>query len=139
MNTSTSQTNNLKASKLLSKEVETKLLAICKVTGIAITIEAPAIKGFALEYTNPLSLQENFLKIASLPSSTLAEFPQNILAGILLAVYKHHSLLNCPLSAAAQNLSLQSVHPTVLIDSLNYFASLSERKAARLPCFYSQA
>jgi hypothetical protein len=118
--------NNLskQASNLLVEKVETKLLAICSITGIAITLEVPAIEGIAMEYENPIARAENFLKVSSLPTEQIKKFPQSILAGILLAIYKHSNLIEDRMSSAAQNLSLQSVHPTILIESIKFFSCI---------------
>lgn len=113
----------LKASKLLCEKVESKLLSVCSITGIAISIETPAIEGFALTYQNPLSEPQNFLAIASLPVQTLSKLEAPILSGIYLGIAKYYEILDCPMTAAAQNLSLQSVHPLILIDSIKFYAS----------------
>lgn len=116
------QSNKL-ASRLLCNKVETKLLAICPITGIAITVESPAIEGFALEYKNPLSLKNNFLSLSELPNKQLLSLEPVILAGILLAILKDNELMRCPLSSAAQNLSLQSIFPATLVESIKFFSS----------------
>lgn len=131
--------SKIKASKLLIEKVETKLLAVCSITGIAITIEAPAIEGMALDYSNPIAEPRNFLALSLLPSHQLAKLDAPILSGIYLALVKYYELLECPLSSAAQNLSLQSVHPLTLIDSIKFFSTalpeLGSKKLASLPKF----
>jgi len=128
-------TATIKASTLLTSKVETKLLAICSITGIAITLEVPAIPLMALEYENPLSNSKNFLQLASLPFKQLELFEPSILAGLLLAVYKHFELLECPLSSAAQNHSLQSVNKEILIDCLKFYSSLTPKQSKLLAHF----
>lgn len=132
---SESTSNNTKAASLLVSKVETKLLAICSITGIAITIEAPAILNLALEYDNPLADSKNFLQLASLPFKQLEAFEPSILAGLLLAVYKHFELLECPLSSAAQNLSLQSCPKSLLIECLKFYSSLTSKQSKLLAHF----
>ena len=121
------------ASKLLTKRVETKLLAVCDITGIALTIDAPAI-GYAMDYTSPLSEPRNFLPLASLPLHTLQAFEAPILAGLTLAILKNWNILEediASLHATQQNLLLQTVPPIVLISYLRFFAStLSTHKDA---------
>jgi len=121
------------ASKLLTKRVETKLLAVCDITGIALTIDAPAI-GYAMDYTSPLSEPRNFLPLASLPLHTLQAFEAPILAGLVLAVLKNWNILEediAALHATQQNLLLQTIPPLVLISYLRFFASsLSTHKDA---------
>lgn len=121
------------ASKLLTQKVETKLLAVCEVTGIAITLEAPAI-GYAMEYTNPIVSPKNFLPLAELPFPILSKFEAPILAGLVLAILKNWDMIEentATLSAAEQNLLLQSVPPYSLINYLRFFAkSLSSSKSA---------
>jgi len=128
---SNKEMNIKNASKLLTERVENKLLAICSITGLAITIDSPVIEGsngeiMAMEYENPIARAENFLKISLLPSEQLKKFPQSILAGILLAIYKHSELVEDGMSAAAQNLSLQSVFPSTLVESIKFFSSIED-------------
>lgn len=126
--------NTLKkqASNLLTERIERKLLATCSITGIAITIEAPSILGYSLEYTNPIAEAKNFLKLAELPSIELTKLPPPILCGILLAILKHYERMDCPMSAEAQNLSLQSIHPTTIVDSIKFFSSLQSATSRNL-------
>lgn len=118
-------TSKQKAFLLLTQRIETKILAVCEITGIAITIQAPSILGYSLEYTNPISEAKNFLQIAELPTKQLLELEPSILSGLLLAILKHYELMECPLTAAAQNLSLQSIHPSVLVELIKFYSNLS--------------
>lgn len=126
------------ASKLLTQKVETKLLAVCDVTGIAITIEAPAI-GYALQYTNPIASPSNFLQLVELPFSTLAKFEPCILAGLVLAVLKNWDMIEetpASFTAAEQNLLLQTVPPYTLISYIRFMArnlSIYKRAYSYLP------
>lgn len=125
------------ASKLLTKRVESKLLAVCSISGIAITIEAPSLVvggiPVALTYTNPLSGYENFSPLARLSAKELLQLEQPILAGLLLSILKYYELVECPMTSAAQNLSLQSVHPNILVDSIRFFGSVDTRQFKYLP------
>jgi hypothetical protein len=109
--------------KLLSLKIEEKQLAICEITGIAISVNIPSLEGYAMEYTNPLASSKNFLPISQLSSKELLKFEPVILSGILLAVLKHHSLIESPLSSAQQNIYLQEVFPPLLVQSIKFFSS----------------
>lgn len=112
----------LKISNTLLHKVEYKLLSTCRITGISLAIELPAIEGFTLELDNPIAMPENFLAIAALPHKTLFSMEAPLLAGIYLAIVKHYELLDCPMPAAQQNLQVQKVHPNTLIDSIKFYA-----------------
>lgn len=129
----------IKASKLLIERVETKLLGVCSITGLAITIETPAIDGMALDYTNPLAEPRNFLKLSLLHSHILAKLETPVLCGLYLALVKYYEILECPMTSAAQNLALQSVHPLILVDSIKFFSTalpeLGQKRLHSLPKF----
>ena len=124
-------TDKQKVSKLLSDRIKSKLLAICPITGIALTMEVPAIEGIALEYKNPLAESGNFLKLAELPANQLLQLPASILAGLLLASLRDSNLIICPMTAAAQNLSLQSVHPRTIVECFRCFSSIAFRETLK--------
>lgn len=130
------------ASKLLTQRVETKLLAVCNVTGIAVTIDAPAIPGLCLEYTNPLAHSQNFLSLADQPASTLHTLESPILAGLLLAIMNRWELLVGEESSAERNLLLQRLPPASLIQFIKFFAanlSTDRAKYSSLPRFHLQS
>lgn len=112
----------LKISNTLLNKVESKLLSTCRITGISLAVELPAIDGFTLSMENPIAMPENFLAIAALPHRSLSALEAPLLAGIYLAIVKHYELLECELSAAQQNLLLQKVHGNTLIDSIKFYS-----------------
>lgn len=116
------QTNLI--AKTLSSRVESKLLATCPITGISLALEAPALKGYTLTYTNPLAQLVNFLPIATeINYKELEKFDKNILAGLVLAVLKHWDIIEShEQSAVEQNILLQQVAPFYLIRYLRFMA-----------------
>lgn len=127
------QSAKRKAAKLLASKIETKILEICPITGIALTIEIPYIEGIVLEYYNPLAKYKNFIKFAELPTQKLQHLDQNILAGLVLATLNFHNLLKTKHTIPEINLNLQSVHPLSLIEAFKFYASIPPDNKKVLP------
>lgn len=112
------------ATKLLLEKVESKLLIVCPITGLISTMELPSIEGFFLEQVNPIAATKNLFKLSQLEAATLSGLEKPLLAGILLGLYKSINLLEqTESSSCEQNLLIQSVHPTFIIESIKFFSS----------------
>ncbi len=128
---------SLALGRTLPAKLTSSILAPCEITGISIKVEIPFIEGFALIYTNPLAYFQNFQPIASLPALTLVKYEKSILAGILLAAMKQRELLQIDnevsLTSVEQNILLQSLSPTKLVDFLKFFILIDKKKSLLLP------
>lgn len=115
---------------LSSFQREKKLLAVCEITGLAITIGAPACS-LAMEYKNPLAEIKNILSL--IEGKALHSLENEILAGILLALLKRSNLIEGKLSSVEQNAILQTASRKTLIDSIELLARISKNKALICP------
>jgi hypothetical protein len=121
-------------SKIIAFANQKQQLAFCSITGISITIETPAIQGFALEYKNPYSILKNAIDIGKMNFAAHNKMPPAILAGCLLTLLSHyHKLADDKISAAEHNLILQQASPYALHSMLSLFATKSKETISYYP------
>lgn len=110
--------------------------AVCNITGIRFTIEAPTIKhpkGYVFEYQNPLALFSNASFFAKQDNRQLIQQDNTILAGCLLTLFHYRNLKRDKLSALEANLYLSQCNKNTLIYALRFTANLSDYECRRIP------
>lgn len=99
----------------------------CPITGITFTISEPAIPGYIFNHLHPLASFEEASKVIhqSAPVS-LKSLDQQILAGLVISIYKHWALLDTKkLSGLEANLILRGAGPELLLECLNLSKSFT--------------
>lgn len=119
--------------KIIAFTSKKQQLAFCTITGISISIETPAIQGYALEYKNPYSILKNAIDIGKLPFASKNAIPKSILAGCLLTLLSHYNKIADKLSAAERNITLQEASPYALHSMLSLFAERSKESISYFP------
>ena len=122
---------NLSRKKVLS--------AICPITGTTIELSIPNIEGFAFVYSNPLSIYENALGIASLPYKNKVSLGKELLAGSILSLIHHYQLVHDKTSGIERNILLQSCSEYTLHLFLSLFVQHSAMRCRNFPHFSFQA
>lgn len=110
-----------------------KLLAVCEITGISITVSLPACTA-VMDYRNPLADMKNIVSLLQREEEVM-KLPQEILAGMLLASLKRRGLIESHLSSVEQNILLQNATPLSLIKTLLLFVRITKEQATILPHF----
>lgn len=110
-----------------------KLLAVCEITGISVTINLPSCTS-VMDYRNPLADMKNIISLLQREEEVM-RLPSEILAGMLLASLKRRGLLESHLSSVEQNILLQNAAPLSLIKALLLFVRITKEQAAILPHF----
>lgn len=97
----------------------------CPITGITFTISEPAIPGYTFNHLHPIASFEEASKVI-IHSTSLKNLDQQVLAGLVISIYKHWSLLDTKrLSGLEANLILRSAGPILLLECLNLSKSFS--------------
>lgn len=97
----------------------------CPITGITFTISEPSIPGYTFNHLHPLASFEEASKAITL-STSLKNLDQQVLAGLVISIYRHWSLLDTKkLSGLEANLILRSAGPVLLLECLNLSKSFS--------------
>jgi hypothetical protein len=86
------QNRNRVSRRLLLTERASHLTCVCEKTGIVSLLQVPAIPGYALSYTHPLSINVNARGLAQKGREYLQKLDTQTLAGILITLADHYSL-----------------------------------------------
>lgn len=117
--------------ELLKLQQSEKLLAVCEITGLSITINLPPVTA-TMEYRNPLAEIKNIVSLLQ-KEEEVRKLPQDILAGMLLATLKRRNLIEGKLSSIEQNLILQECQQISLIKALLLFSRVTKEQGLILP------
>ncbi len=117
-------------SKTLHKLLVAKqATAVCEITGLTITMDIPAIPSKnLLTYKNPLAIPMNAIGIAKLSYKDHSTMPVEVLAGTVLSLMSHYSLIRDKLSAIQRNEILSHCSHYSLSSFLSLIASQSKDK-----------
>lgn len=100
----------------------TQVECICPITGIVCTINQATLPNTSFTYTHPLAIFENASKILSYHYEVphyLQKLDEQILAGLVLSIYKHHDLIVPHKESSLEaNLLLRSAGKELLINLL---------------------
>lgn len=98
----------------------------CPITGITFTISEPAIPGYIFNHLHPLASFEEASKVIHQNLKALKSLDQQILAGLVISIYKHWSLLDTKkLSGLEANLILRGAGHEILLECLNLSKSFT--------------
>lgn len=110
------------------------IIAVCETTGICMELAIPAIKGYALTYTNPLALYKNANGLADRGHTYLQSTDTQILAGIFLTIYKHYGLIaDSKQSAAEENAILRTAGKDYLVNAILLSKHIHSNNCHALP------
>jgi hypothetical protein len=112
---------------LLSLKGET--FVSCDITGIPLIISFPAC-AIDFSYISPFADIKNIKKVCSLQSQELHRMPKPILAGILLGLLSHLSLIErVEISATEANAFLQLVSTSSLVSAIKLFSAVQSNSS----------
>lgn len=98
----------------------------CPITGITFIISEPAIPGHTFNHLHPLASFDEASKVIDQKSILLKSLDQQVIAGLVISIYKHWSLLDTKkLSGLEANLILRGAGPELLLECLNLSKSFS--------------
>ena len=107
---------------------------VCEITGIAFSISSVGFSYLSsFSYRCPIADIEYARQ--TIKENHLKSLPKEILAGLILSIYKHHSLLySGGQNAGACNSLLQSATEESLVSLINHSKALSKELIYSLPC-----
>lgn len=113
--------------------LESSPVQVCEVTGIAFSISSVGFSYLSsFSYRCPIADIKNARQ--TIKENHLKSLPKEILAGLILSIYKHHSLLySGGQNAGACNALLQSATTESLVSLINHSKALS-KELYSLPC-----